>query len=335
MGVNPDIQAMLQDAHIEMSCPGILCAVNDAGKVSTCSAGSISQEDHGRRFYIYSITKMFTAVSVLHLAERGLVDLDRQLRVFVPREGLPADATVRQVLNHSAGLSDYGGDEAYHRAVKDLPGGPWPYEELMRVGLKDTPLFDPGAGWSYSNPGYALLNELIEHVSGVNLYDYLSEFVYAPAGLRDTSPFIAPDVNGDLLEADDALVTGDFRKVYSPGWILTGCLISTVSDLTRFAHALYTGKIIGERWLAEMTQTVDVPYPMPGPQVAAYGLGVMHSRNHPLGKAYGHGGGGPGYSTYVQCYPSLNGRPYSLALVINKGGAPTPFELADRITRQV
>ncbi len=333
MDIEPIIDDLLADARQDMGCPGILCAVNDDGQITTHSAGSISRVDHDKRFYIYSIIKTFTAVSILHLAERGLLGLDECLTCYLSRDEVPGGVTVRQLLNHSSGLSDYGGDAAYREGVKHHPGDPWPYEELMRVGLRDTPLFEPGGGWSYSNPGYALLNELIERVSGMGFYDFMTKHLFEAAGLGDTTPFLVPDSGGELLEGEDTLVSGDFRKRYAPGWILTGCLISTVSDLTRFYHALFTGKLIGERWLEEMKKTVDVPYPMPEPQVAAYGLGVMHSRYHPLGEAYGHGGGGPGYSTYVQCYPSLNGRPFSLALVINKSDAPTPFELADRITR--
>ena len=59
----------------------------------------------------------------------------------------------------------------------------------------------------------------------------------------------------------------------------------------------------------------------------------MHFREHPLGDAYGHGGGGPGYTTYAMHYPDLDGASFTLSLVLNKSLPQTPFDLADKITR--
>lgn len=333
--MKPDqhIQGILNDSLEELDCPGILCAANHAGNISTYWAGSISRHDHQKRFYIYSITKTFTATAVLTLAQQGKLRLDDPFSNYLKRDRVPPAATIRQMLNHTSGLSDYGCQE-YLDAVSQNPSTPWPYEKLMAFGLRETPLFEPSTGWAYSNPAYALLKELVEHISGMGFYDYLSEFIFKPAQLLETTPFLEPDFDHALLDAQDTVIQhDDFRATYSPGWILTGCLISTVSDLTRFFDCLFSEKILSKAWLDEMTKTVDVPYPLPEPVKAAYGLGLMHGRNHPLGNAYGHGGGGPGYTPFAHCFPTLAGQRFSLALVVNKSLPQTPFELVDNITR--
>ncbi len=140
-----------------------------------------------------------------------------------------------------------------------------------------------------------------------------------------------PDYDCQLLQGNDPLISGDFRTLYNPGWIATGCLISTVSDITRFYQALFSGKLISDESLKQMKNTIAVPAPAPPPMIPAYGLGLMHGRNEPLGEAYGHGGGGPGYTTYAKHYPNLLGTPFTLSLVLNKTLPSTPFELADNI----
>jgi D-alanyl-D-alanine carboxypeptidase len=328
-----DLSEVLTGALRELNCPGILCAINRNGNISTHSAGVISAEEHETPFYIYSITKSYTATAILLLCEQQGCFLDAPVGDFLRAAPIPREMTVRQVLNHTSGLSDYFWSAAYREAVRSQPENPWPYEKLMRVGLERTPLFAPGCGWAYSNPGYALLNELIAERSGQSFFDYLQSAILNPLGLSDTHPFVRRDLEGRLLAADEPSIEGDFRRRYDPGWILPSCLISTAADVTRFYDALFAGKLLSAKSLEQMTTTVDLPVPPMGSTIPAQGLGLMHGRNDPLGDSYGHGGGGPGYTTYAKCFPSLRGARFSFCLVINKSLPATPFALGDQITR--
>ncbi|MGB0775093.1 MAG: serine hydrolase domain-containing protein, partial [Akkermansiaceae bacterium] len=243
-------------------------------------------------------------------------------------EMIPSEVTVRQVLNHSSGLSDYFSQKEYQEAVHTHPEKPWTYEKLMEVGLKNTPLFPPGEGWMYSNPGYALIKELIAHLGGMTDEEWMAKHILEPLGLADTRYFKQLDTSGCLLPGNDPEMDGDFRARYHPGWIATGCFISTVSDVVRFYDGLFSNKLVNADSLAEMTSVVDLSYPLKPPSTAAYGLGLMHAKNHPLGKSYGHGGGGPGYTTYAQHYPEKN---LSLAMVWNRSIPQTPFDWADEV----
>ncbi len=328
-----DITHLLQAATEELGCQGALAAISINGVVSTFSAGSITTADHGAPFYIYSITKIFTAAAILKLCETHGDFLDAPLHRFIPNASIPSGITIRRLLNHTGGVSDYFSSSEYQAAVASHPAEPWSEEKLMEVGLAGTPLFEPGLGWAYSNPAYGFLRKVIESVSGKNFYDYLQDEILAGLDLKDTLPFLAADVERKLLEGEAPGFMGDFRELYHPGWIITGCLISTVSDVARFLDALFAGKIVSRNSLGKMMETVDVLKTPPVASIPAYGLGIMHFREHPLGDAYGHGGGGPGYTTYALHYPALAGGPFTLSLVLNKSLPQTPFDLADRIVR--
>jgi D-alanyl-D-alanine carboxypeptidase len=331
--MNIDPTPILKAAIQRLGCKGALVALSDHGDVKTFSAGSITSDDHGRPFYIYSISKTFAAAAILRLCEEQGDFLDVSYCDLMPDAPIPDGITVRQLLNHTGGLSDYFSTGDYQNAVLSHPNEPWPYGKLMATGLRDTPLFPPGEGWSYSNPAYGLLRDLIGEKSGRDHYDYLHDRILSKLELRATRPFVAPDVDLELLEGEAPGFASDFRSSYHPGWIATGCLISTVGDVARFFDGLFSGKVVSEKSLREMTQTVDVLKTPPETSIPAYGLGLMHSRRDPLGDAYGHGGGGPGYTTYARHYPDLKGRPFTLSLVLNKTLPQTPFDLADDIVR--
>ncbi|MDA3872511.1 MAG: serine hydrolase [Kiritimatiellae bacterium] len=328
-----DPTPILKQSLDNLGCRGILLGVSENGKITTYSVGSIPDEDHDRPYYIYSISKSFTATAIMKLCEEEGDFLDEPFSSFFPDTKIPHSITVRQMLNHTGGISDYFSSPEYRKALKDRPTEPWSYEMLMNFGLRNTPLFEAGKGWSYSNPGYALLDELIEKKSGMDSYDYVKKVIIDKIDLKNTRPFLKADLNLELLEGDDDSFEGDFRILYHPGWIAPACYISTVSEVARFYDALFGGQLLRKESVAEMIKTVDVFPNPPKESIPSYGLGLMHGRNSPLGDGYGHGGGGPGYTTFAIHYPNLEGSSVSVSLVLNKSLPQTPFDLADEIVK--
>ena len=326
-----DPTGILQKALVDLNCNGALLAVSENGAINTYSAGSISADEHDCPYYIYSISKTFTATAVMKLCEDTGDFLDDSFSSYFPDTPIPHEITVRQLLNHTGGLSDYFTSPDYQLALKEHPKEPWGYDKLMEFGLEKTPLFKPGSGWAYSNPGYGLLRELISLKSGMDFYEYLSKTIFKEANLGATKPFLKPDYKRLLLEGEDDTFIGDFRPQYSPDWILTGCLISTVSDVARFYDCLFRGGIISQDSLSEMTTTVNVLPDPPQQSIPTYGLGLIHFKKSPLSDHYGHGGGGPGYTTYATHYPNVVGNSVSISLVLNRSLPQTPFSLGDDI----
>lgn len=331
MNMRENIENALRDGLSGLEAAGVLCALNIDGEASTYSSGNIAPAEHGLPFYIYSISKSITATAVMLLVEQGRVDLDEAIPHWELSYDLPEGVTVRQLLNHTGGLSDYFSSQQYQEAVHAHPSDPWSYEKLMQVGLADTPLFSPGEGWSYSNPGYAILKELVEKRSGEGYYAYVARAILEPLGMSHTQPFDRLDHGVGLLAGMDPAMHGDFRTLYDPGWIVTGSFISTASDVTRFYHSLFSGQLLGGASLQEMQTTVPVPFPCEAPREPRYGLGLMSFDHDPHGENYGHGGGGPGYTNYAQHCLDFLGRQVTVVMVVNATLSSTPFGMAHRV----
>lgn len=316
-----------------LNCGGALLAVSENGQITTCSAGTLAGTDHDRPFYIYSISKTLTAAALLRLSEEGKLRLDAPLTTYLTTHPSIPEVTARQVLNHTSGLSDYFSAPDYQKAVSASPSHPWSAKKLMEVGLRNTPLFEAGTGWSYSNPGYALLKQLIESLSEKSYHTYILDDLLKDLPLKHTRAFLTIDHRIEMLPGEAPGMTGDFRSQYHPGWIAPGCFISTVAELTLIFDALFDERLITRRSLDEMTETVAVLPSCPDGPSPSYGLGIMHERNSPLGDAFGHGGGGPGYTTYALHYPALAGNKVSIAMVLNKSLPETPFRLTNQLVR--
>ena len=200
--------------------------------------------------------------------------------------------TLRQLLQHRAGLPDYGSLRAYH---EDVAGGerPWPVKDMLQRVRADTLLFKPGEGWAYSNVGYLLVRELVEQAADAPLPQALERLVFAPLGIRDVTVAQEP---GDL----DATAWGNERG-YHPGWVYHRLLIGSAEGAVLFLHRLLAGQLLPDGLL----QMMCMPHPLGGPVpgrpwiTAGYGMGLMIGLGKPAGRYIGHTGGGPGSTAAV------------------------------------
>jgi D-alanyl-D-alanine carboxypeptidase len=272
-------------------------------------------------FLIYSITKTYLATLALRLQEEGRLSLDAALSRWHPSVPEAERIPLRLPLNHSAGIPDYGGDLAYHVAVRSRPERPWSFEEFAAATWEKGLRFEPGSGWAYSNPGYLLVKRILEEVAGASFAELVRSRIAEPLGLRRSivpervadMHSLAPAVSG-LLSEDGTL--RDVRDCYHPGWVSHGVLISTASEVVTFLAALFAGRIVSGESLRELTRLVPVPNAPPPWRSPGYGLGVMGTLESPLGPLYGHGGGGPGYSASAFHAPELRGRPVTACALV-------------------
>jgi len=254
--------------------------------------------DEQGRHLVYSVTKTFLGVLCLRLD----LDLDAPVATWISDERLPR-ATLRQLLNHTSGIPDYGRLPEYGRAVRDTPSEPWSDEELLSRSLAGGPDFAPGEGWGYSNTGYLLVRLIVDLATAGGFAGALERELLRPLGLSDTS--LALEL-GDL----DALVPGwsnqvgdgrrDVRGRYHPCWVGHRTLVSTSADQRRFWSALAAGELCD---LARLTESVEIGFDAPGFVRPSYGIGVMTDPGWDEGLLIGHGGGGPGYG--AACFALL------------------------------
>jgi len=254
------------------------------------------------RFPWWSFTKTALAICAMRLVEEGLLALD------APRPGKPY--TLRQLLQHRAGVPNYGGLESYHKAVA-RGDTPWPRDTLLDAVGGDRLDFAPGTGWAYSNVGYMFVSEAIEAATGLKAGSALHRFVLAPLELSSIEWAHGASDFSDIHWPDG--------RNYHPGWVYHGCLKGTASDAARLWHALFHGDLLRRESLAAMLD----PYPLGGAlpgrpwSECGYGLGFMAGKMEEAGRALGHSGAGPFSVNAVYHFPD---RPAAVTVAVFTDG---------------
>lgn len=196
-----------------------------------------------------SITKAFTQVAILRLAQEGRLRLDDSIGTYVSGFADPAAGavTIRQLLRHQGGMGDFFPSPLFTAAPEKVRT----LDDYLRIA-RATPLESPpGTKQRYSNLGYVTLGAVIERASGLGWHEAIRRYVYQPAGMTSsavldrTAPGIATGYAGTppAVEENTATLPG----LGSPA----GGTYSTVDDLRRFALALTDGKLLDQAhtWL--------------------------------------------------------------------------------------
>jgi len=270
-------------------------------------------------YRIGSLTKQFTAASVMRLVEQGRIDLDESITTYLPdyrRQG--QGVTVRHLLTHTSGIKSYTdlGDAFWLEAgLHDLS------HAGMRALFEDEPFdFAPGEEYRYNNSAYYLLGMIIEEASGRSYEDYLSENIFLPLGLSDSSycheSRITPHRAQGYEQSEGALVNDGPISMNTPG--AAGALCSTVLDLLSWTGALRSGRVV----TAESYDAMTTPAQLNDGSLTAYGfgLGVGALGGH---VRIGHTGGINGFSTVMAHYPDSD-----LDIVIlSNTSSPAPSQM--------
>lgn len=265
-------------------------------------------------FRVASITKTFTAIAVMQLWERGLVDLDAPANEYLRAYQLvPADAgwrpaTLRHLLTHTAGISELRRpSDAFRRffGEKVKVGAPMPsLAEFYRGGLRVDR--EPGTTFTYNNHGPTTLGQIVEDLSGEPFDRYLREHVFAPLGMTSTDLIRTDAIRSRLatgydLRSDGPRKASDFEVVTAGG----GGAYSTPRDIARYVAALLGGgsndhgSILKPATLATMFE----PQYRPDPRIP--GIGITFDRYDAGGHlVIGHGGIIPGFDSQIFAAPS-------------------------------
>lgn len=281
--------------------PSVSVAVVERGHVVFSQAMgtsdlAASQAATERTLYrIGSITKMFTAVSVMQLVEEGRLSLDDRLSRFEPSFPDANAITIRELLMHRSGIGDYL-DNAISSGAVMRPTTPQAIvAAAARRGLQST----PGTVYSYSNTNYVILGLVVERVSGTPLASYEKQHILEPAAMHETYlagnlPPGAPVALGyDAESGTRPQNPGDISWYYG-----CGDIYSTADDLARFDIALMNGTLVRPSTFREMTAAA-----MPtGNAGESYGLGIT-TFSFGSRTLEGHHGGLPGFESDDEMIP--------------------------------
>jgi D-alanyl-D-alanine carboxypeptidase len=300
------LRPLLRDV-VAAGIPGVVVRVQQGDRVRTLAAG-VSDITTGAalrptaQFRAGSITKSFVATLALQLVEEGKLSLDQPVERHLP--GLLTDGnsiTVRQLLQHTSGLTDYTADAEVLTGI--MENRVFTPRELVRIAQTSPPSNPPGAAFGYSNTNYIVAGLLVEAVTGHHLARELRLRIIDPLHLTNTSfPVTSTLIGGyhargyvptELVPTPDDRPTDVTGLNPSAAWA-AGALVSDTADLSHFYRALMSGQLLGPRMLRQMTTTVaEEPTE---PNTFRYGLGIERVQD-PCGANWGHTGAVFGYQS--------------------------------------
>lgn len=263
--------------------------------------------DSNSVFELASVSKQFTAMSILLLKEQGKLRLNDSLRKFFPQ--LPyANITIHQMLVHTSGLPDYF----------EVIGAKWDHskvafnKDMIRLlAAEKTPArFEAGTKWEYSNTAYALLASIIEQVSGTTYNNFLQEQIFKQLSMTSTRVYNTRRSSTETIPnyAYGHVYSESLKQYFIPdsieqyrfvyyldGITGDGTVNSTTSDLLKWDRALKSNRLLPEITQKEMFSSLALADTVAG---TGYGYGVVVQKTK-FGKTLFHSGGWPGYVTML------------------------------------
>ncbi|MBB6414648.1 serine hydrolase [Streptomyces sp. AK010] len=256
-----------------------------------------------------STTKTFVATVVLQLVGEKRISLDQTVEQLLPGvvSGNGNDGrtiTVRDLLQHTSGLSDYIYDVFPDPSAQTYFANRWRAyqpEQLVALAMRHKPDFPAGTRWAYSNTNYVLAGMIIEKITGRTWEQQVHDRILRPLGLQTTDtpgtkPFLPHPhtANYQQFTVDGPMVdtTIPYRPFDSGA---DGSMTGTARDLNRFFTALANGRLLKPAELAAMRTTVPVPQDSGHPAGTGDGLGLFFTPLSCGGGYLGHGGSGFGY----------------------------------------
>ncbi len=294
----------LHEYYVNKNIPSISAGVSSNDVVIWANALGYSDlennvlANNNSVYRIASISKSITAVAVMQLVEKGKIDLDEDIRKYIPY--FPKKKwkfSTRQILNHTSGIRSYNNTDefdskVYFPSIKDAVG----------ILLKDSLQFKPGTKYHYSTLAYNLLAAIIENVSGMTYQKYLQQNIFEPAKMTSTYFDFQKDIIKNRVRG---YIKDEFRKyknapladlsIKFPG----GGILSNSIDLLHFADALISGKLIKTSTL----DTMLVPSKLKNGTQLTYGLGFGIGIDSSGKKYFFHSGTGTGFTSFLIIFP--------------------------------
>jgi len=294
--------------------------VSGAGFTSKADQKRTNSNMLGR---IASITKPMTAIAIMQLYEKGLLDLDTPIQTYLKEfpKKINGDITIRHLLKHTSGISHYSSK------WDALSFTHYPTLVNALDAFKDKELhFKPGTQYMYSSYGYTVLGAIIEKVSQMSYGEYMKKHIWDIAGMSNTS-----------LEEDKQKYNNKSRLylkvtstyIKSPKTDLSiiypaGGVQSTAKDLLKFGKAVLNNKLIDSTSLKMMINATDDLAPAIGDDPYGFGWAVYDDPKY--GEIIQHGGTQPGTSSFFSIF--LDRKIVSVVLSNSFGTRQNAFNLS-------
>ena len=238
--------------------PGCAVGVIEGGAYVHAKGYGSANLEHGvpisrdSVFRIGSVSKQFTAAAIAILSSRGALDLDADVRDYLPDLfEYDSPVTVRQMIHHTSGMGEYEAEAPYEVAPgKSFRFGNedyWTIQEFYEQVRTQPLALSPGERFEYSNIAYFLLSQVVERVSGQTLREFAREEIFGPLEMRAT--FFNDNVDGIVLNRADGyapLDDGGFEILMTNlDWVGDGGVYTTLNDFIKWDRALASGDMPG------------------------------------------------------------------------------------------
>lgn len=330
------IDRLVREAMERAGVPGMQVAVRHGEQLAVLTAEGVADFEHAQPvtastvFPIGSITKQVTALAIAQLAAQGRLDPDDRVGDHLPQlEGrAAAEATLRQLLTHQSGLSNYTDRPELHERAWHAHS----HEEMLAWFIDEPLEFPPGERWRYTNSGTYLLGMVIEAVSGMRYAEYLAQEVFEPLGMRATAYADSRMIVPGRARGYERDATGEWRhaRAYDASVpFAAGTLVSTAEDLVTWTRAVLAGAAIP----TEVHALITTPGELADGTRLAYTLGAFFSTAFEGRRKFSHGGQIYGYSAQLAYYPDDD---LTIVVLSNRQDyRPSAVSLERRIARQV
>ncbi len=283
------------------------------------------------RFMIASISKQFAAAALMMMAQEGVLDLDTDLRFYIPE--LPEfekPITARQIIHHTSGLRDIF--NLLSLADVGLDNTTTSEDALAMLSRQQRLNFDPGSEHLYSNSGYFLMSVLVKKVTGMSLRDYTRKHFFEPIGMtathwHDDTEMIVPDrviSYRPTSRGPGQFYRGNMNRIGARG------LITTIEDFAKWDANF----IENRSHLEDFTRIMTRPGSTNNRNSISYASGLRLGRYKSL-STVGHGGSYMGFRTHYMRFPQ-----YELGIIVfcnksNINPAVYAHQVADLYLRNV
>lgn len=311
--------------------PGVVVGVVRDGELAFSKAYGMANLTYSVPFTvdtptnIGSTSKQFTAFAITMLAERGELELDDDIRDYIPElPDLGETVTLRHLLTHTSGYREFLNTLAIGGRRLDLGDG-IEHEELIEVVKRQPELQNsPGSEWNYNNTAYGLLAEVVVRVTGESFPDWMRANVFEPLGMTNTyvrfsNMHIVPGASQGYVPSEE----GGWQNVSDLGGAMgAGGIYSTVGDLAKWMDNYRTAELGGRHVIDQMTTS----YELTDGEETGYGFGLFIDEMRGARRIQ-HGGADTAHRSEFGFLPDDN-----VGLIILSNFAGVPGNAPERIS---
>jgi CubicO group peptidase (beta-lactamase class C family) len=319
--MKPQVDALMRDYTGDVPGASVL-VLRDGEPIVRAGYGLSEMETHTpatatTNYRLASVTKQFTAASILLLAEDGRLKLDDHVRKWLPSLPKVADPiTIRHLLTHTSGLIDYEDviPETFKPQLHDA-------DVLRLLESQNKTYFKPGGSYRYSNSGYALLALIVERASGRTFATFLRERIFQPLGMANTVAYeegISTVSNRAFGYTQEQGHWNRTDQSQTSAVLGDGGIYSSIDDLAKWDAALYDGRLLRPSSL----QAAFTPATHTDDPDVEYGFGWRVT-----GETLWHSGETVGFRNVIVRYPKR----HLTVVVLTNRNEPEPYRLALKI----